>query len=199
MQVLFSFLATVNFLYLLLLISSKNERLKRENRTAMSYPADSETLEHLQPLTTRVQVLIKTIHSIRTQKKIEEINNRSPKDSEPPSLYRLIASKNSFKEILDEKLKNETFRTEMTWQRRLQRMMCDVMGHPAVEFTIMGFILANTVVLALHHHQIDTHFKKVLDVLNLVLVYVFLYHISFHTVHIKRYIILHHLSLMEGF
>jgi len=199
MQVLFSFLATVNFLYLLLLISSKNERLKRENRTAMSYPADSETLEHLQPLTTRVQVLIKTIHSIRTQKKIEEINNRSPKDSEPPSLYRLIASKNSFKEILDEKLKNETFRTEMTWQRRLQRMMCDVMGHPAVEFTIMGFILANTVVLALHHHQIDTHFKKVLDVLNLVLVYVFLYHISFHTVHIKRYIILHYLSLMERF
>lgn len=199
MQVPFSFLATVNFLYLLLLISSKNERLKRENRTAMSYPADSETLEHLQPLTTRVQVLIKTIHSIRTQKKIEEINNRSPKDSEPPSLYRLIASKNSFKEILDEKLKNETFRTEMTWQRRLQRMMCDVMGHPAVEFTIMGFILANTVVLALHHHQIDTHFKKVLDVLNLVLVYVFLYHISFHTVHIKRYIILHHLSPMERF
>jgi len=165
----------------------------------MSYPADSETLEHLQPLTTRVQVLIKTIHSIRTQKKIEEINNRSLKDSEPPSLYRLIASKNSFKEILDEKLKNETFRTEMTWQRRLQRMMCDVMGHPAVEFTIMGFILANTVVLALHHHQIDTHFKKVLDVLNLVLVYVFLCHISFHTVHIKRYIILRHLSPLERF
>ena len=200
MQVPFSFLATVNFfLYFLLLISSQTERLKRENRTAMSYPADSETLEHLQPLTTRVQVLIKTIHSIRTQKKIEEINNRSPKDSEPPSLYRLIASKNSFKEILDEKLKNETFRTEMTWKRRLQRMMCDVMGHPAVEFTIMGFILANTVVLALHHHQIDTHFKKVLDVLNLVLVYVLLCHVSFHTVHIKRYIILHHLSSMERF
>ena len=35
-------------------------------------------------------------------------------------------------------------------------------------FTIMGFILANTVVLALHHHQIDPQFKKVLDVLNLV-------------------------------
>ena len=200
MQVPFSFLATVNFfLYFLLLISSQTERLKRENRTAMSYPADSETLEHLQPLTTRVQVLIKTIHSIRTQKKIEEINNRSLKDSEPPSLYRLIASKNSFKEILDEKLKNETFRTEMTWKRRLQRMMCDVMGHPAVEFTIMGFILANTVVLALHHHQIDTHFKKVLDVLNLVLVYVLLCHVSFNTVHIKRYIILHHLSAMERF
>lgn len=200
MRVPFSFLATVNlFLYFFLLISSKTERLKRENRTAMSYPADSETLEHLQPLTTRVQVLIKTIHSIRTQKKIEEINNRSPKDSEPPSLYRLIASKNSFKEILDEKLKNETFRTEMTWKRRLQRTMCDVMGHPAVEFTIMGFILANTVVLALHHHQIDTHFKKVLDVLNLVLVYVLLCHVSVHTVHIKRYIILHHLSSMERF
>lgn len=141
----------------------------------MSYPADSETLEHLHPLTTRVQVLIKTIHSIRTQKKIEEITYRVPKESEPPSLFRLIASKNSFKEILDEKLKNETFRTEMTWKRRLQRTMCDVMGHPAVEFTIMGFILANTVVLALHHHHIDTQFKKVLDVLNLVLGFVLFY------------------------
>lgn len=172
MQVQLSFMTRVNFfLYYFLLPSSKNERLKRENRTAMSYPADSDTLEHLHPLTTRVQVLIKTIHSIRTQKKIEEITYRVPKESEPPSLYRLIASKNSFKEILDEKLKNETFRTEMTWTRRLQRMMCDVMGHPAVEFTIMGFILANTVVLALHHHEIDTQFKKVLDVLNLVLGY----------------------------
>lgn len=142
----------------------------------MSYPADSETLEHLHPLTTRLQVLIKTIHSIRTQKKIEEITYRVPKEPEPPSLYRLIASKNSFKEILDEKLKNETFRTEMTWTRRLQRMMCDVMGHPAVEFTIMGFILANTVVLALHHHEIDKQFKKVLDVLNLVLDYELLCH-----------------------
>lgn len=134
----------------------------------MSYPADSDTLEHLHPLTTRVQVLIKTIHSIRTQKKIEEINFRVPKEPEPPSLFRLIASKNSFKEILDEKLKNETFRTEMTWQRRLQRMMCNVVGHPYVEMLIMGFILANTVVLAVDHHQIDTQVKKVLDVLNLV-------------------------------
>lgn len=140
----------------------------------MSYPADSETLEHLHPLTTRLRVLIKTIHSIRTQKKIEEITYRVPKEPEPPSLSRLIASKNSFKEILDEKLKNETFRTEMTWSRRLQRMMCDVMGHPAVEFTIMGFILANTVVLALHHNNIDEQFKKVLDVLNLVFAFLFI-------------------------
>ncbi|KAL9954360.1 hypothetical protein ACROYT_G041885 [Oculina patagonica] len=154
-------------------IHKVNERLKRENRTAMSYPADSETLEHLHPLTTRVQVLIKTIHSIRTQKKIEEITYRVPKEPEAPSLFKLIASKNSFKEILDEKLKNETFRTEMTWTRRLQRTMCDVMGHPAVEFTIMGFILANTVVLALHHHHIDTQFKKVLDVLNLMFTVIF--------------------------
>ena len=134
----------------------------------MSYPADSETLEHLHPLTTRVQVLVKTIHSIRTQKKIEEITFRVPKEPPPPSLLRVIGSKNSFKEILDEKLKNETFRTEMTWTRRLQRMMCDIMGHPAAEVIIMGCILANTVVLALHHHQIDEQFKKVLDVLNLV-------------------------------
>ena len=33
---------------------------------------------------------------------------------------------------------------------------------------IMGFILANTVVLALHHHEIDAKFKKILDALNLV-------------------------------
>ena len=33
---------------------------------------------------------------------------------------------------------------------------------------IMGFILANTVVLALHHHEIDAEFKKILDALNLV-------------------------------
>ena len=134
----------------------------------MSYPADSDTLEHLHPLTTRVQVLIKTIHSIRTQKKVEEITYRVPRKPKRPSLFRLIASKNSFKEILDEKLKNEAFRTEMTWQRRLQRMMCDVVGHPAAEMIIMGFILANTVVLALHHHEIEPQFKKVLDVLNLV-------------------------------
>lgn len=134
----------------------------------MSYPADSDTLEHLHPLTTKVQVLIKTIHSIRTQKKVEEITFRVPKEPPPPSLLRLIGSKNSFKEILDEKMKNEAFRTDMTWKRRLQRMMCDVMGHSIVEVTIMGFILANTVVLAVDHHQIDSQFKKVLDVLNLV-------------------------------
>lgn len=134
----------------------------------MSYPADSDTLEHLHPLTTRVQVLIKTIHCIRTQKKIEEINFRVPKEPEPPSLLRLIASKNSFKEILEEKMKNEAFRTEMSWKRRLQRKMCEVLGHPSVEMLIMGFILANTVVLALHHHKIDADFKKVLDILNLV-------------------------------
>lgn len=134
----------------------------------MSYPADSDTMEHLHPLTTRVQVLIKTIHAVRTQKKIEEINFRTPKEPEPPSLYRLIGSKNSFKEILDEKLKDETFRTEMTWKRRLQRMMCNILGHSYVEMFIMGFILANTVVLALHHHEIDAKFKKILDALNLV-------------------------------
>ena len=134
----------------------------------MSYPADSDTLEHLHPLTTRVQVLIKTIHSVRTQKKIEEITFRTPKEPKPPSIFRLIASKNSFKEILDEKLEDETFRTEMTWKRRLQRMMCDVLGHPSVEMCIMGFILANTVVLALYHHEINVQFKKVLDALNLV-------------------------------
>ena len=146
----------------------KNERRKRANRTAMSYPADSDTLEHLHPLTTSVQVLIKTIHAIRTQKKIEEINFRIPEVPEPPSLLRLIGSKNSFKEILDEKMKDESFRTAMSWKRRLQRKMCEVLGHPAVEMCIMGFILANTVVLALHHHQIEAEFKRVLDVLNLV-------------------------------
>ena len=56
----------------------------------------------------------------------------------------------------------------MTWKRRLQRMMCNILGHPYVEMFIMGFILANTVVLALHHHEIDTKFKKILDALNLV-------------------------------
>ena len=157
------FLNVFSFIYVY-----KNERRKRANKTAMSYPADSDTMEHLHPLTTRVQVLIKTIHAVRTQKKIEEINFRTPKEPEPPSLYRLIGSKNSFKEILDEKLKDETFRTEMTWKRRLQRMMCNILGHPYVEMFIMGFILANTVVLALHHHEIDAKFKKILDALNLV-------------------------------
>ncbi|XP_015766470.1 PREDICTED: sodium channel protein type 5 subunit alpha-like [Acropora digitifera] len=71
-------------------VSKENERRKRANRTAMSYPADSDTLEHLHPLTTSVQVLIKTIHAIRTQKKIEEINFRIPEVPEPPSLLRLI-------------------------------------------------------------------------------------------------------------
>ncbi|RMX46589.1 hypothetical protein pdam_00019719 [Pocillopora damicornis] len=154
-------------------IHKETARQKHENKTAMSYPADSDTLEHLHPLTTKVQVLIKTIHSIRTQKKVEEITFRVPKEPPPPSLLRLIGSKNSFKEILDEKMKNEAFRTNMTWKRRLQRMMCDVMGHSIVEVTIMGFILANTVVLAVDHHQIDSQFKKVLDVLNLMFTTIF--------------------------
>ena len=147
---------------------SKQEKRRREDKIAVSYPADAETLEHLHPLTKSVQVLIKSIHSIRTQRKIDELTGKSKRKSEPPSLFRLIASKNSFKEILDEKLKNDTFRTDMTCIRRLQRVMCDVMGHPAMEFIIMGFILANTVVLALHHHQIEAEFKRVLDILNLV-------------------------------
>ncbi|PFX17439.1 Sodium channel protein type 4 subunit alpha B [Stylophora pistillata] len=110
---------------------------------------------------------------IWTQKKVEEITYRVPKEPPPPSLFRLIGSKNSFKEILDEKMKNDAFRTDMKWTRRLQRMMCDVMGHSIVEVFFLGFILANTVVLAVDHHQIDSQFKKVLDVLNLMFTIIF--------------------------
>ena len=142
--------------------------MKREKKTAVSYPADEVTLRHLHPLDTSLSVSINTIHAVRAQRKVEAASKNAAKVVKKVPWYRLIARKSSFKEVLELKLEKDPFDYNMTIFRRFQKLLCAVMGHAAVELLINAFILGNTVVLALYHHDMNPDFERSLDIANLV-------------------------------
>ena len=128
---------------------------------------------------------IKAIHAIRAQRKLEAAARNANQTAKDPPLYLLIARKSSFKEVLELKLKKDPFEEGMPWFRRLQKVLCDVMGHPITEATIMGFILGNTVILALYHEDMSLGFERILDVLNMVTTLLLYLYKEIHSLNVK--------------
>ncbi|KXJ05965.1 Sodium channel protein 1 brain [Exaiptasia diaphana] len=147
---------------------------RREKKSAVSYPADEETLRTLRPLNTTVGAQILGIKAIRREIAYQIKQAQKSNIQRKESIFKKIGSKNTFKDVLDEKLKNDLFTQDMRCWPRFQRILLSAVDHPLFELAVNGFILANTVVLALYHYGINDGFKYVLDILNLVFTAIFL-------------------------
>lgn len=97
-----------------------------------------------------------------------EAKQRSHNLHRKDSVLKSIGTKGTFKDVLDEKLKNHTFTQDMRSWPKFQRLLLKIIDRPFFELGVNAFILANTVVLALYHHGIDEDFHQVLNILNLV-------------------------------
>ena len=97
-----------------------------------------------------------------------EARQRSRRIERRDSVLKTIGTKGTFKDVLDEKLKDISFIQDMRSWPKFQRIVLKIIDHPSFELGVNAFILANTVVLAMYHHGIDEGFRQVLDILNLV-------------------------------
>lgn len=144
---------------------------KRKDKT---YTVDEETLSRLVPLEKKLAVQLKALKAIKRQRRALMVLQAFTKRHQTPTLLQRLGSKNTFKDVLEEKIKYETlYRNprEKFWEkklRRFQHLMCAAMAHPLFETIIMTFIILNTAVLALYHHGIDPVMAKYLDNTNLV-------------------------------
>ena len=143
-------------------------------RKDTSYSVDEETLEHLIPLERKLEVQLKALKAIKRQRRALLVIQALKKREQQPTLFQRLGSKNTFKDVLEEKIKYESLHKnpyEKAWQtrwRQFQHFMCSAMAHPIFETIIMTFIILNTAVLAVYHHGIDPVLSKYLDNMNLV-------------------------------
>ena len=147
---------------------------KLSKRKATTYAVDEETLERLVPLEKKLEIQLKALKAIKRQRRVLAVLQAFAGRHQPPTLFQRLGRKNTFKDVLEEKIKYETLHRnprEKVWQRtlrKIQHLMCRAMAHPVFETIIMTFIILNTAVLALYHHGIDPDMSAYLDIANLV-------------------------------
>jgi hypothetical protein len=147
-------------------LSFQSVQRRKVKKVAVTYPADEETLRTLRPIDNSVGEQIFAIKALRLEREAQIKSNSRLKRQD--SVFKTIGTKGTFKDVLDEKLKNDSFRKDMRYWPQFQRILLKMTDHPSFELAVNAFILANTVVLALYHHGIQKDFKQVLDILNLV-------------------------------
>ncbi|XP_031569259.1 sodium channel protein 60E-like, partial [Actinia tenebrosa] len=147
-------------------VVNESVQRRKEKKVAVSYPADEETLRTLRPIDNSVGALLRAIKAMRLEQEAQA-KQRSHSLARKDSVLKSIGTKGTFKDVLDEKLKNYSFTQDMRKWPKFQRFLLKMIDHPSFELVVNAFILGNTVVLALYHHGIDEGFRQILDILNL--------------------------------
>ena len=123
-----------------------------------SYDVDEDTLKQLCLL--KEDPKIPTSFSSRCQ--------TCKQNGEQQRMRKNSTQIKTFKEAVeDNRCESSLVSTTSCWED-FRKWMFKCVTHPYFESLIMSFIMMNTIVLALYHHQIDPSFSRILDISNQV-------------------------------